>query len=115
MILKINLPIEEIEMVFLMRDVHRAFSESDGVIHATHSLYEKETLEKWSEWLAPRPVISVGPISPPVTKRDIELERTKSPISEEVLTFLDYCLATHGPHSVIFVGPAKLLRYGSSY
>lgn len=78
------------------------FSESDGVINSTHRLYEGAALEKWQEWFGSKPVMAVGPLSPPSSEADI-IKETQSDIGREVEIFLNKAFDKHGPKSVIFV------------
>lgn len=81
----------------------RFFSECDGVIHGTNKSFEGEALKKWQGWLGEKPSLAVGPVSPPASARDIHRERSKSPVGDEVETFLNTALDKFGLNSVVYV------------
>ena len=77
--------------------------ECDGVIHCTNKYYEEEALNKFQEWLQSKPVVAVGPLSPPASAEDIERENLKSPVGEEVEVFLSHALDKFGANTVVYV------------
>jgi hypothetical protein len=87
--------------------IYRLFQECDGVVHATNSLYEGPTLEKWQEWFGRRPSLAVGPIytDPQVTKQSGQQALT--PEGLNLMKFLDDALEQYGEKSVIYVNRNK--------
>lgn len=87
----------------------RFFNECEGVIHFSSRLYEGEALEMFQEWFGTRPVLAVGPLSPPANASDIEREKAKSPIAGEVELFLENAFERFGAYSVFYVRCSFLL------
>ena len=81
---------------------HRFFEEADGVINCTSSLFERDCLDGWREWFGTRPVLNIGPPSPPASAEEIAKEKD-TPTGAEVQKFLDDALQKHGPYSVVYV------------
>ncbi|OCB90742.1 UDP-Glycosyltransferase/glycogen phosphorylase [Sanghuangporus baumii] len=79
------------------------FVECDGVIHCTNRIFEGAALSKFQEWFGSKPVLAVGPLSPPASVEDVEREKSKSPIGQEVEVFLNNALDEFGQNSVVYI------------
>ena len=87
----------------------RFFQEADGVINCTSSLFERDCLDSWREWFGSRPVLNIGPPSPPASEDEIAKEKA-TPAGAEMQKFLDNALQKHGTHSVVYVSAIRSLR-----
>lgn len=87
--------------------LYRLFRECDGAIFATNSVFEREGLEASSKWFGSRPVLALGPLSPPASPREMAKEKA-TPVGKEVCKFLDSMLKEYGPHSVVYVSKRRL-------
>lgn len=92
-------PILDQTFAFVSANVHKFFNDSDGVVLNTTHLFEEPAITAFKSWFKDKPVISAGPFDFPLVKRVRDL----SPGAQEVHSFLDSALKTHGPHSVIYI------------
>ena len=92
----------------------RFLDECDGIINCTTRDFEPGAIDSLQDWIAPRPVFSVGCPSPPVNAAENE-KITKTDVGAGVKAFLDSALNKHGPNSVIFVRDRKSTRLNSSH
>ncbi|EJD00706.1 UDP-Glycosyltransferase/glycogen phosphorylase [Fomitiporia mediterranea MF3/22] len=97
------LPAKPVNVPLMFQYAHRFLRESDGVINNSSRIYERDAINKVQEWFGTRPVLAVGPLSPPTTSIEIELEKSKSPITSDVENFLDCALNKYGPNSVVYI------------
>ncbi|KAL5488481.1 hypothetical protein ACEPAI_6599 [Sanghuangporus weigelae] len=97
------LPINQADITRLLSYSHRFLVECDGVIHCTNRIFEGATLSKFQEWYGSKPVIAVGPLSPPASAEDIDRERSKSSVGEEVEVFLNNALDKFGRNSIVYI------------
>lgn len=86
----------------------------DGIVFAGPECFEPEGIAALREWFAEssRPVYACGPLIPHGTQA-AAFEKAQSPEAAKIESFLNAKLASHGDHSVIYVGfvPCSLAGY----
>ena len=77
----------------------------DGLVCAVPECFEPEAIATLREWFAEtsRPVYACGPLIPHGAQA-AAFEKAQSPEAAKIESFLDAKLASHGDHSVIYVG-----------
>lgn len=77
----------------------------DGLVVAGPECLEPEAIAALRDWFAEtsRPVYACGPLIPHGAQA-VAFEKAQSPEASKIESFLDAKLASHGDHSVIYVG-----------
>ncbi|EJD00701.1 UDP-Glycosyltransferase/glycogen phosphorylase [Fomitiporia mediterranea MF3/22] len=81
----------------------RPYLENQSMCPSCSNTHIGEAINKAQQWFGTRPVLAVGPLSPPTTSTEIENEQSKSPITRDMETFLDSALIKYGLNSVVYI------------